>query len=142
MFLLLLPLLFLLGCAAYQDFRFGEVSNKLWVYTPVGLVLFLLAYTSWNSLVWMLVFALFSCGLFYVGFGGADSKALLMVSLCYPLNFFPIIVFAGACVLSVLKFIVTGSKDGLRKQVRFVPYMFVSMLFILFIDNLFYCLFL
>ena len=142
----ILPLLILFGYAAYSDHKTGEVSNKVWLYTPIGFALTLLeVYLYTPSLAVfafsvMGVIAALSLGLFFFSkglIGGADSKALLCLSLCLPLSpsfcvyigIYPLVAFALAAFTVTAKSILINKSFNLVKvKVRFLPYLFVGML--------------
>lgn len=134
------PLLILFAYAAYMDHKQGWVSNKVWLYTPVGFALLLveLYFTPHVALYALAVAGFcvaFGFGLFYFGLGGADCKALMMLGLCYPLTSgmlaLPLFVFVVGALLVGLRFLVSGGKGGLKGKVRFLPYYFVGLLLIL-----------
>jgi len=109
--------------ASWSDLKTREVSNWVWIFfAPIGIIL---------SLVWLFlnfsydtlyvfgisvgVTSVLAVALFYVGaFGGADSKALICLSLAlpfYPSNFiplvsttliFPLSVFSNGIILAAL----------------------------------------
>ncbi len=131
----LIPLLIVFAAAAWQDYHKGEVSNKLWLYAPAGLTLTvaeLVLFTPflfWYAIISMTFVSVFSLVLFYCvdGFGGADAKALVTLSVSFPLGgflwFYPLaaLVFAGLLVGIVYLF-----KRGV--VVRYLPYLYVGML--------------
>ena len=113
--------------ASWSDYKTREVSNKVWIILgPISLVL-----TSFQFLVYSpqpvqdIIFYVLSFGItsglaiiiFYVGgFGGADAKALMCISLAlpvYPNNLlsrplgfisplFPITIFTNSVLLGAL----------------------------------------
>ncbi len=137
-----------LGVAALQDWLFGEVKNRLWLYTPVGLVLWLLELwlflpeQTFYALPIMAFMACLPVGLFFLcdflrvklhnvalQFGGADMKALVMLSLACP--FTPMWGVFGWVVLPMLTFFVAALVLVVfhrRGVVRFLPYLFVGFL--------------
>lgn len=134
------PLLILFAYAAYMDHRQGWVSNRVWLYTPVGFALLLveLYFTPHVALYALAVAGFcvaFGFGLFYFGLGGADCKALMMLGLCYPLTpsmlALPLFALVLGSLLVGLRFLVSGGKGGLKGKVRFLPYYFVGLLLIL-----------
>lgn len=87
------PLAVLLLIAAQQDRKHGEVQNRIWLYTIIGLPLSIINYTLFypELLTMAIPSALFSVALalilFYVGgWAGADGKALIMIGLSMPLT--------------------------------------------------------
>ena len=104
--------------ASWSDYKTREVSNRVWVvYAPIALALSLaelLIYEPANLLLFGLSVGLtvgFALLLFYTGgFGGADSKALMCISLALP--FFPVslvmpIIAGGLSPLSQIMFPIT-----------------------------------
>lgn len=134
-----IPLLILFAYAAYMDHKQGWVSNKVWLYTPIGFTLLLIElYFTPHVALYSLAVAgfcvAFGFGLFYLGgLGGADCKALMMLGLCYPLtpNMLALPLFAlvlGALLVGA-KFIIQKGKGGLKGKVRFLPYLFAGLIF-------------
>lgn len=126
-----------IGYAAYQDVKCGEVKNKTWVYAPFGLSLTFTALcfdpqTATYALTSMTVMVVAALILFYVGgWGGADTKAFLAIAVAmptvsfvswspffmYPLKVLALSAFFALIVSAVLK----------KKQLRFLPYIFISL---------------
>ena len=146
-----LLLLVVLVVAAFEDFRCGEVSNWLWLYIPFGTALTVVQVVWFTPFLavfvfpLMLVMGLLSVGLFYLSdvlkrvfrrggfvFGGADSKVLLAVSLCFPLTAsFSLLPYVNCVVLVFgLAGLLLLLHKGLRRNVvvRFVPYLAVGFL--------------
>lgn len=131
----LIPLLAVFAVAAYQDFRHGEVSNKVWLYAPFGLALTLADLFLYTPFLWpytltsILFTVAFGLILFYFtrGFQGADAKALITLSVSFPLGgflwFYPLTAFMFAGLLVGLAWLFHK-----RKTVRFLPYLFFGML--------------
>jgi preflagellin peptidase FlaK len=100
--------LFFLGLSSWYDFRTREVSNKMWVFFgPIGLALTLLqlyvdhlegAFTvPWFWLISVGLTTGISVALFFTGFfGGADSKALICLSIALPV--YPSFVYGYVAV--------------------------------------------
>ena len=105
----------LLLYAAITDLQTGEVSNWVWIIGLLALPIAIFRMVLYGAIllyifqaVIVLVFVIFG---FYVGLmGGADGKAILLVSLIYPWNVFtplwliaaPFLVQAGGfCLLGV-----------------------------------------
>ena len=136
MLLTLIPLLAVLGYSAFQDFRHGEVPNKVWLYAPVGL-LFTLVELAFNplyarvALVVMVLGVMIPFLLFYAfpqWFGGADAKALITIALSAPLtpslvNAYPFLTLAFAGYLAIAYGFVFR-----RRSVKFLPFVFVGAL--------------
>ncbi len=133
----LIPLLAVFGYAAHQDFRHGEVSNKVWLYAPFGLALTIIDMCLYSSFLWTytlvsIVFTVaFGLILFYFtrGFQGADAKALITLSVSFPLGgfmwFYPLAAFVFAGFLVGLKFLFSKHRVV---SVRYLPYLYVGML--------------
>lgn len=130
----LIPLLIVFAVAAMQDYRKGEVSNKLWLYAPVGLALTVVElalfspYLFWYAVACMVFVAVFSLAMFFMGWvGGADSKALITLSVSFPVGgvflFYPLasLMFAGLLVLACFVF-------HRKREVRYLPYFYAGML--------------
>jgi preflagellin peptidase FlaK len=126
--------LFFLVLSSWYDFKTREVSNKIWaIYGPAGLALLLLQffadYTTNGEAVpiqWLTSIGLSTIVafvLFYIGFfGGADSKALICLSLALPVYpsftynyikilvpFFPLAVLVNSVLgASLLVVVITG----------------------------------
>jgi Flp pilus assembly protein protease CpaA len=133
-----IPLLILFGYAAFMDHKQGWVSNRVWLYTPVGFALLLVElwftpHVASYALAVAVFCVVFGFGLFYLGgLGGADCKALMMLGLCYPLTpgmlALPLFALVLGALLVGVKFIVQGGKGGLKGKVRFLPYFFVGLM--------------
>jgi hypothetical protein len=142
----LLLLFCVMGYAAYSDYRIGEVSNRVWLYAPVGLSLTLVdlvlfePFLFWYGVTCMVFVSTFSLVAFYFvqmlkdkkilfggNFEGADSKALITLALSFPLGgflwFYPLTAFMAAGVLVGLMWLFKR-----KGNVRFLPYLFVGML--------------
>ena len=88
-----------LTASSWYDYRFREVSNRMWMlFAPVGFILTFVQYAfEWaagkaSSMIFILwiasvaVTAAVSLFLFYAGlFGGADAKALICLSIAIPI---------------------------------------------------------
>jgi Flp pilus assembly protein protease CpaA len=147
----LAPLIAILCYAAIMDHRHGEVSNKIWLYIPIGAALTLIQ--IWLYTPYLFVFAVplmivmggLCVVLFYLSdylekmlgakaqmFGGADSKALLAISLCYPLTpSFSVLPYTNFLILAFgFAVLVVVVRKGLRRRVavRFLPYLFFGFL--------------
>ena len=108
-----------LAFASYQDLKTREIDDKLWLITaPIGGVLTLYEmittpgyqyYLAGFSIGLTVVLAL---GVAYIGlYGGADAKALIMISLTMPIYpfagvlvspFYPLTILGNGLVLSLL----------------------------------------
>ncbi len=82
--------LLILLVASFFDIRYRIVPPKLWILAlivliPLNLYEFLLFnYDLLNYLISILLTVLISLALPYLGFGGADSKALIALALFFP----------------------------------------------------------
>lgn len=144
----LVPLLLVLAYAGYKDYKTGEVSNKVWLYTPIGAAFLWIETLLFSVNMWPIVLAssiicvLISLGMFEFtqrtkisfikdGWGGADTKALMMVALSYPLApaylawmpFYPVLVFGVAGAIAV--FVMVAKRSS---EVRFLPYFFFGLI--------------
>lgn len=123
------PIIVVLIIAAYQDLKTGEVSNKLWLYAPIGLALTIIQFLTAPNItifVWMTLGIALSLILFYAGgFGGADTKALIVIALSTPAtpNNIPIVL----TVLSIAA-IAALPQTIIKKQVtlRYLPYLLIG----------------
>lgn len=151
------PLLILLAVAAYQDltktvtvedgkggvFKCGEVSNKLWLYTPIGLALTVLQLYFFAPLTVLSVLSVgMSCLAAIVlfvfrGWGGADAKAFMMIAVSMPLmpfwsGLFPVPLPFTVLFVSCLGAVVYGllqrsTVPFARRRVRFLPFIFAGL---------------
>lgn len=135
----LIPILVILAYAGYMDHKTGEVTNKAWLYTPIGLTIVLTEYAILSpnliipALEYAAIITVVSLALFKFrngkDWGGADAKALIMLALTYPiapaylawLPLFPLLIFTVASAIAIIPMII-------KKQVRFLPYVFIGTL--------------
>jgi preflagellin peptidase FlaK len=133
--------LFFLGLSSWYDFKTREVSNKIWIiYGPAGLALLLLQFFTNNAFGEVPIQWLASIGLttiialilFYTGFfGGADSKALICLSLALPVYpsfvheyitvlvpFFPLAVLINSVLGSSLLVIIIIANNLYQMTIR------------------------
>lgn len=158
-FLRLIPLLLVFVVAAWYDYKFGVVPNWVWLYAPVGACLSLAELYFFYPELWLVVLpvmvgvSLFSFFLFgicdYVCvklrcasflFGGADSKALIVLALCMPLSpcwshlffgIYPLLAFVvGTATLFVVQ-TVKARKIDLQVKGRLLPYVLFGMFIVL-----------
>jgi len=130
------PVLAVMAVAAFQDAKTGQASNKLWLYTPFGTLLTLVE--LWlMPILWLpiLLSGIMACGLVFAayklnGMGGADVKAVIMISLCTPT-----VCFMGHISTVPLTMLLigglTGTAYGLYKKqriLRFLPFLFIGLL--------------
>jgi Flp pilus assembly protein protease CpaA len=134
----LVPLFIILGLAAVQDIRHGEVTNKLWLYAPIGFVVMITEYVMLG--VSLLPYAFLSLTISLVavylvqhfvkkGWGGADTKAVATIALSYPiapiyLFYQPFLPLFMLWVAAVLAFIIMIVKR--QKEAKFIPYLLVG----------------
>jgi hypothetical protein len=136
-----IPLLCVLGVAAFQDYRCGEVKNILWLYAPIGFLITIfecLLIPSLGPLVLfsMIIGVVLAFALYKIkAFAGADTKALITISVSVPLTplltgcvlLAPVCVVVVSALVSLPMFLFKG-----QKTMRYLPYIwvgtFVSML--------------
>lgn len=90
-----------LAYASWSDLKTREVSNKVWIlYAPIALFLTTLQYVLlakdllYNYILSVVIIVPLSLILFYAGgFGGADAKALICLSIALP--HYPIYLLAS-----------------------------------------------
>ena len=139
----IIPLAVVVGYAAYKDIKYGEVSNKVWLYTPIGFALTLLScflnpQTFVLSLISIGATTLIAFTIFYLnGWGGADAKAFLMIGaslpitpflqlnlvFMYPLN----VIWVCAVTSFIVNFIRKRGKISKQDNTRFLPYVLLAM---------------
>jgi hypothetical protein len=140
----LIPVFLIFGYAAYKDYRHGEVTNRVWLYAPLGASFVLAEYLLFApdilplTLISMVAPSLIALGLFALnkGFGGADSKALITLSLCYPmapayLAFIPGYALIIFCFASLISIIMMAIKR--QRTIRYLPYVLFSLTFFVFL---------
>ena len=133
--------IFFLSLSSWYDYKTREVTNKMWlVYGPAGMALLLLQFFTDRTLSENPIQLVASIGvttavalvLFYTGFfGGADSKALICLSLALPIYpafvheyvtvlvpFFPLAVLVNSVLGSSLLVIVIAAYNLSRKIVN------------------------
>ena len=134
----LVPVFVVLVAAALQDIRFGEVTNKLWLYAPFGFTFMFIEYAllGWGLLPYAFLSLTVSLVAVYLvqrfvkrGWGGADTKALITIALSYPvapiyLFYQPLVPLFTLWAASVLAFTVMVAKR--KKETRFIPYLLVG----------------
>ena len=134
----LLPLMAVLVYAAKQDIQKGEVTNKIWLYTPIGFALMLTEYILFSPTLLLYAFlsiaicigATFAIHTFTKhGWGGADTKALLTITLTYPLGpiysmylpLYPILTLWIALAIAFFYMLLRK-----QKQTRFIPFITIA----------------
>jgi len=132
------PAVFIFGYAALQDLKHGEVTNKLWLYTPYGILLMLVELFFVPKLILPYVvsaatFSLFSFSLYVLGrgriFGGADAKSLIVLSLIVPftpmIHGFITLTLPFALLFSGIFALAYGLATK-KKAVKFLPFLFLG----------------
>lgn len=149
-----IPLIFVLGYAAYKDWRniqvedgekVGVVPNKTWLYSIIGGALTLtetLIVHNSSFLYLELISVAITFGFAFLtnmlGGGGADSKAYLTLGVSAPLfpvwsNLFPlplpIVVIAISSLIAIpFGFFMKSNKPLLKRKIRFLPFIFIGLL--------------
>jgi len=135
----LISLIFL-AYASWADFKTREVSNKVWaIFAPLAFLLTTLQYVLsskdllYSYILPFIVTLALSLTLFYAGgFGGADAKALICLSLAlpsyptyllqspigYPSPIFPLTVFINAVLIASFSVIYVLLRSALWKYRR------------------------
>ena len=143
--------LIVFGCAGIQDFLYREVSNKTWlIFTPIGLFLTLLDLTTslkhLDVFVSIMVTVVFSVFVWVVGgFGGADMKGLITLSLLMPMGFngstpfFSLVVLVFSCVIANVHILYTILKRKSVKslEIPLMTYTFFGIIISLFVGEWF-----
>ena len=141
-----IPLLTVMGYAAYSDYKTGEVSNKVWRYIIIGGLITSLETAFFFSIPLLIInLAVIAVSvvlgflMFKLGGGGADSKAFMTIGVSAPLfplwSFLwpfplPIVVLFIACVLALPALIFRNSDvPFLKRKIRFLPFMFIGLIF-------------
>lgn len=132
-----IPLILILTIAAFQDLNTGEAKNTLWLYTPIGLTLTLIELYFMPSLAVSFGTAtaltvILSLMLFYVGaWGGADTKAFLMIAVSAPLT--PILT--GYSTITALTTLAIAALSALpvvaikrQKTIRYLPFILIGVI--------------
>lgn len=139
-----LPLIAVMGYAAYKDYRTGEVSNGLWRYIIYGFALTVVEVAVTHNLSLLLfdisimvVCVVFGFASFWLGSGGADAKAIMVLgfsapvvpvwSWLYPLPL-PFIVLLLASAMSLPFFIKKTNTPMMKRKIKFLPFMFIGLL--------------
>jgi Flp pilus assembly protein protease CpaA len=134
----IIPLAIIFAYAAIQDYKTGEVTNKIWLYTLIGAPITLAEYIllAPNMLPLVIISAVtciaIALALFRIrnGWGGADAKALITIALCYPLGpaylawlpLYPMLIFGVSSAIAVIAMILRK-----KQQIRFLPYVFIGL---------------
>lgn len=138
-------ILAVVGYAAYQDHKHGQVPNKTWKYSAIALPLTFAEYAYFAPV--LLIPAAISIGLtfaiglsvFYVAdrfkqrWGGADTKALLTIACGMPLT--PVIWQGSFLMFTPLMALFLGTVFALwvaffkkQRNVRFIPFLLVGLI--------------
>jgi len=135
------------GYASLLDYKHREVTNKLWVIGCVFSIPFLFNHLLiFNTILSIIVPCVFALVLWYFGaFGGADSKALITLSLLIPMGFddsipyFSLVCFMFACVLAMPYCLFSiFKKENLKKlEIPLLVYLFFGILVSLFVGKWF-----
>jgi preflagellin peptidase FlaK len=134
----LVPILIIFAYAAYSDYKTGEVTNKAWLYTPIGTATVIIEYAVYApnillpAITTMIVCVAIAYGLYAVkhGWGGADAKALMALAMCYPLApaylawlpLFPMLAFGAGSIIATIVMLIKG-----KKQIRYLPYICIGL---------------
>lgn len=133
----LIGLLIVLVYASLSDYKTGIVTNKIWLYTPVGFALLLLdLYLHPHVAVYALAVAGTAAIVGFILFfaaqgkiGGADSKALICIGLSLPLSPHMLIVpVFGFVVAALLVGVVYILQRGKKQTARLIPYLTVGVI--------------
>lgn len=134
----IIPLAIIFAYAAIQDYKTGEVTNKIWLYTLIGAPITLTEYIllAPNMLPLVIISAVTCIAIALVlfrirnGWGGADAKALITIALCYPLGpaylawlpLYPMLIFGVSSAIAVTAMLLRK-----KQQIRFLPYVFIGL---------------
>jgi len=138
--------LFCFGYVAYLDYKFREVENWVWIiFGASGIVGTLLVFRV--GFLYSIILSVFLAISIWIlgGFGGADAKALITLSLLFPtgLNdstlYFPLLSFMFACVLAMPHALYTiySKEDNKKTELPLLFYLFFGILVSLFVGKWF-----
>jgi Flp pilus assembly protein protease CpaA len=131
------PLIAIMGYAAYQDHKTGEVPNKVWLYAIPGALLTTIETLLEPQLVFATLLSIavtitIALVMFYVGgSGGADTKAYLTLAVSAPLT---LPYLAPILFLPLVTIIIAGITAGIygvvkgKKEVRYIPFIFIGLI--------------
>jgi preflagellin peptidase FlaK len=136
------PPILLLIYAAICDYKTGYAPNKLWKYIPIPLFftcLTLLFYPQ-NTILTLVSAGLtivLSLALFYLKmWGGADSKALILIAVATPLPpiwitpmLYPMIILVLTGITAVLYSASKHPKNLFKQKIRYLPFMAAAYIF-------------
>jgi Flp pilus assembly protein protease CpaA len=93
----------IMAYAAYTDIKTRRADNRLWyIIGVIGLFINILNFNMFMLFTISTFFVLAMVGFYFIKMGGADAKAMLSLSIMYPLNPFGlIIILLMACMLSM-----------------------------------------
>ena len=134
----MLKTIFVLLCfviASYYDIKIREVSNKLWlVMLPLGVLFFSyeLLLSFFTVLTSFLITATFALGCWkFKQFGGADSKAIIIIGLFYPYWMygvpFAILATSIGCA-TIIIFYGIQKKFHFKEHYPLIPFFTVGMI--------------
>jgi len=135
MVILLLKFIFVIACFTYAsitDLKTQEVSNKLWVFMLPFIALFIIIDFQYRALILSLVAGvLIGYFGFYIigGFGGADAKAVIVLSACFPTFLLNLPIFIYILLYSLM--FATGYsllKWEFKKPVAFMPFLTLGII--------------
>jgi len=111
--------------ASYHDLRTREVPNKLWLLMlfalPFTIIDVYLAGTALYALASVGISVAFALVLFYFfKVGGADAKALIVLSMVYPVFAFMVATLFFSSFFALLT--VTVLAIGMKKKVWVIPF--------------------
>ena len=145
----IIPLASIIGYAAYKDIKYGEVSNKIWLYAPIGFVLtFLTCFIApilFVPTLLSLVCTTATAFLVYYlgGWGGADAKAIITIGLSLPLfpswsplrnaplpfSLFPfIVIFIGSVLTVAYTFHSKTNVPMKQRKIKFIPFILAALI--------------
>ena len=139
------PLIMVMGYAAFSDYKTGQVSNKVWWYTIIGGLLTALETAFFFSIGLLAVTLLAMAGsiilgflIFSIGGGGADSKALMTLGVSVPLvplwSFIwpfplPFLAMFIASAITLPYMIAKKSEVPIwKRKVKFLPFIFIGLI--------------
>jgi len=137
-----LPIIFILIYGAICDYKTAEAPNKLWLYMPVALfftcltLLFYPQYTVLTIISAALTIGL-SLALFYLNmWGGADSKALILIAVATPLPpiwiapmLYPMVILVLTGLTAILYTASKHPKNLFAAKIRYLPFMAAAYIF-------------
>ena len=136
----LLKFLFIIICliyASYTDLKQRKVPNYLWLFMfPFAIISFIYTLFQFNSITILLACSIsiaFALVCWYAnGFGGADAKAIIILSLFYPYFYLNVpyvmwvVLIAG--ILSLIYSLLNKLK--LRSEQVFIPFITIAFVIV------------